>query len=453
MRFAFYFALLGCTTVSLRAQTVRPSEIDGRHGHVHQIPCSYDLAVNALNRFFPGYREAVEATFEAAKRRAEFNGPLRGGTPVYTIPVVVHVVWNDTSENIPQSQIDDQIAALNEDYRRLNPDAANLRSIFLPVAGDAHIEFQLVQVERVQTNAVFAPTLNNPTVDQVKQTAQGGSDAWDPAEYLNLWVCNIRPLVIFGTESPIFGYAYPPANLANWPAGSQAPSPNLEGVVIDYRAFGRNMTYTVAGPNGPMMLPIEGRTATHEVGHYLGLRHIWGDGTLAQFGIPDCAASDGVDDTPFSGVPSNFECDTTKNNCQDTPVDYPDLVENYMDYSSETCMIMFTQGQVGLMRAVLEGPRYSLIDGAVGLSPAPSAGDLRVFPNPADEMASLVPPTGHTGAYTVHLVNSLGQTALSLTGNGDSPVVLDLGGLPAGLYLAVWQSEGRLSTAKLTVAP
>jgi hypothetical protein len=438
----------------LLAQSVRPSEIDGGHGHIHQVPCSYDMAVNALNRFYPGYREAVEATFEAAKRRAEINGPLRGGgTPVYTIPVVVHVVWNDTSENIPQSQIDDQIAVLNEDYRRLNADAANLRSIFLPVAGDAHIEFQLVQVERVQTNAVFAPTLANPTIDQVKQTAQGGSDAWDPAEYLNLWVCNIRPLVIFGTESPIFGYAYPPANLANWPAGSQAPSPNLEGVVIDYRAFGRNMTYTIAGPNGPMMLPIEGRTATHEVGHYLGLRHIWGDGTLAQFGIPDCAASDGVDDTPFSGVPSNFECDTTKNNCQDTPVDYPDLVENYMDYSSETCMIMFTQGQVGLMRAVLEGPRFSLIDGAVGLNPAPAAGDLRIFPNPAEEMASLVPPAGHTGAYTVHLVNSLGQTALSLSGNGDSPIALDLGGLPAGLYLAVWQSEGLRSTAKLTVAP
>ena len=418
----------------------------------HRVPCSYDLAVNTRERFHPGYKQAVEAAFEAAKRRAELNGPLRGGTPVYTIPVVVHVVWNDSSENIPQSQIDDQLAVLNEDYRRLNADAGNLRSVFLPVAGDAHIEFNLVEVVRVQTNAVFTPTFNSPTIDQVKQTAQGGSDAWNTAEFLNLWVCNIRPLVIFGTESPIFGYAYPPANLANWPAGSNAPSPALEGVVIDYRAFGRNMTFTLNGPNGPMSLPIEGRTATHEVGHYLGLRHIWGDGTLAQLGIPDCAASDGVNDTPFSGVPSNFECDTTKNNCQDTPVDYPDLVENYMDYSSETCMIMFTQGQVGLMRAVLEGPRFSLIDGPVGLEPAQTASDLRLFPNPADQSAQLLPPIGHTGPYEVLLINSLGQITQSMIGEGEAPLYLELGGLPAGLYQVLYRSEGRYSAASLSVS-
>lgn len=417
------------------------------HPVAQHMPCSYDRAVDALNRFYPGYRDAVAATFEAAKRRAEQNGPLRGGMPVYTIPVVVHVVWNDSSENLPQSRIDDQIAVLNEDYRRLNADAGNLRQIFEPVAGDAHIAFQLVQTVRVQTNVLFTPTLMNTTIDQVKQTANGGSDAWDPSEYLNIWVCNIQPLVIFGTESPIFGYAYPPANLANWPAGAEAPSPALEGVVIDYRAFGRNLTYNVAG----MTLAIEGRTATHEVGHYLGLRHIWGDGLLAQLGIADCNASDGVDDTPFSGLPSNFVCDTTKNTCTDTPIDYPDLVENYMDYSSEPCMVMFTQGQVGLMRAVLEGPRFNLIDGQVGISQVVEAGRLAVYPNPASDAVTILPPAAHTGPYQITLSNMLGQTVRSLTGIGEQPLSVDLTGIPAGPYTVVWQADGVRNAQTLLV--
>ena len=219
------------------------------------MPCLHDLGVHALEQEFPGYKEAVDKTFHDAK-----NSVSPRIQDIYTIPVVVHVVWKNAAENLPMEDIEDQIAELNHSYRRQNPDTVNMRPIFADVAGDAGIEFFLHDVVRVETNAEFTPSFSLTAAsmpDEVKRTADGGSDPYDVNHFLNIWVCKINPLNIFGQESPILGYAYPPAGLPNWPPDAVPADPDVQGVVVDYRAFGKGKTFSIPDPNGgQLVLPL-----------------------------------------------------------------------------------------------------------------------------------------------------------------------------------------------------
>jgi hypothetical protein len=263
--------------------------------------CFYAPAIEAMNQQCPGYREATERTFEEAKRATP--NQYRG---IYKIPVVVHIVWKNADENIPDSVVNQQIAILNRAFRRQNSDTIKLRNIFKPFAADTKIEFELKEIRRKQTTADFQPTLFSLAgADAVKQTAKGGDDAIAPEHFLNIWVCNVKPINILGSQSPLLGYAYPPANLAHWPTNSSAATKNLDGVVISYKAFGANKTLILPAPLNSV--PILGKTCVHEVGHYLGLRHIWGDGQAALLGGKDCKAEDGVADTPHAGGQSQFD--------------------------------------------------------------------------------------------------------------------------------------------------
>lgn len=342
------------------------------------IICGDGILKSYLDRNYPEYMESVQHTFEEAKSKGA--NPFRS-QEVYTIPIVVHVVWKEEEENLHDSIIHNQIQTLNEDFRRLNLDALNIRSIFASRVGDPGIEFELVGIERVKTEEEFTPSILG-LPDQVKKSIDGGSDAWNTEEYLNLWVCNIQPLSIFGIEAVVLGYAYPPANLSHWPEGAEAPSPEVDGVVVDYRIFGRNNSLKVDPGTGDSISGY-GRTAVHEIGHYLGLRHLWGD---VLFG-DGCSEDDGVEDTPNQASSSNWECDTTKNTCEISPVNYPDMIENYMDYSAETCMNSFTMGQIQIMRAVLEGPRAGLIEGTVSVEDSELVDgiSLQLYPNPTSD--------------------------------------------------------------------
>ena len=217
--------------------------------------------------------------------------------------------------------------------------------------------------------------------DNVKQSALGGSDAWDTEQYLNIWVCNIE-------GGSLLGYAYPPAGLAHWPDGANAPSPELDGVVMHYEVFRRTGTYTATGLVGDqeITVPVRGRSVTHEVGHYLGLRHVWGDGLLAIIGIPDCDADDGVEDTPQQGLNSQFQCDPALNTCGDGPNDLPDMFENFMDYAAEDCMNSFTNQQIAIMRSVLENERNGLLNDVTNTAEVlADASIFDIYPNPAKE--------------------------------------------------------------------
>ena len=261
----------------------------------------------------------------------------KGFSNVITIPTVVHILHNNATQNISHAQILSQIAVLNADFRRLNADAVNTPSEFLPIAADTEIEFCLATTDPsgFATTGVTRTSTTQSSFginDQIKNSTTGGVDAWNTANYLNIWVGAVG--------NGILGYA-------QFPGGNV----NTDGIVIDYRYFGTTGTATP-----PFHL---GRTCTHEVGHWLGLRHIWGDG--------GCSVDDSVTDTPLAGSP-NFTgqpCTHPANNsCNEGTNDLPDMFQNFMDYSDDACMNLFTQGQKSRMRTLFEpgGARASLLN-------------------------------------------------------------------------------------------
>ncbi len=246
---------------------------------------------------------------------------------IISIPVVVHVIYSNSNENISDAQIQSQIDVLNEDFRRTNSDANNTWS----QAADTQIEFCLASVDPSgnATNGITrksSSTSSWGTNDAMKKSSQGGVNPWDASQYLNMWVCNIG--------GGILGYA-------QFPGGSAS----TDGVVIGPNYFGSSDKGSGFYLSSPFNL---GRTTTHEVGHFLNLRHIWGDG--------GCSVDDFVSDTPASDA-ANYGCATSHVSCGST-----DMVQNYMDYSDDSCMNLYTQGQKDRMRTILlpGGSRASL---------------------------------------------------------------------------------------------
>lgn len=257
---------------------------------------------------------------------------------IVTIPVVVHVVYNNTTENISDAQILTQIDVLNKDFAKMNADAANTPSIF--TASNTDIQFCMASVDPTgaATNGITrtsTATTAFSTNDAMKNNATGGKSAWDASKYLNIWVCDI--------SGGILGYA-------QFPGGSAA----TDGIVVDYQYFG-----TIGTSTAPFNL---GRTATHEVGHWLNLRHIWGDANCG---------SDLVNDTPTHNA-SNGGCPTYPHlsTCTGTPVE---MTMNYMDYTDDACMYMFSPGQTARMQALFAtgGARTSLLSSNGCGTPAP----------------------------------------------------------------------------------
>jgi Pregnancy-associated plasma protein-A len=259
-------------------------------------------------------------TIENFTRKAIASGAVnRLVNGVVEIPVVVNVLYRTSTENISATQIQSQIDVLNQDFAATNSDYSNVPSLFQGVrAGNTSIRFVLDNVVRRSTNKT-----SWSTNDAVKKSAQGGIAPTSPTTKLNLWVCNLG--------GGILGYA-------QFPGGSSA----TDGVVIDNNAFG-----TVGSAAAPFNL---GRTATHEVGHWLNLRHIWGDATCG---------NDQVGDTPTHNT-ANYGCPSfpSYSTCAGNPVE---MTMNYMDYTDDACMYMFSTGQKLRMQAVFAsgGPRNS----------------------------------------------------------------------------------------------
>ncbi len=237
---------------------------------------------------------------------------------VIEIPVVVNVLYRTSAQNISDAQINSQITVLNNDFQALNSDYNSTPSIFQSVrSGNTNVRFVLSKVVRKST------TKSSWTTNDAMKKSASGIVPTSPSTTLNLWCCNL--------SGGILGYA-------QFPGGSAA----TDGVVIDDNAFGS--TGTVSSPYN------KGRTATHEVGHWLNLRHIWGDATCG---------SDLVGDTPLHNT-ANYGCPTYphRSTCTGTPVE---MTMNYMDYTDDACMYMFSAGQKTRMQAVFAsgGPRNS----------------------------------------------------------------------------------------------
>lgn len=265
---------------------------------------------------------------------------------VYTIPVVIHVLYNSPTQNISQQRINEQLQVLNEDFSRQNADASNTPADFLPIAADAQIQFCLATRDPngqpttgVTRRATTLTNIGNGSA--YYNTAAGGQTAWNTNAYLNIWVCAIGG----GT----LGFTYRPGTA---PAGA-------DGVVIDYNNFGK--TGAQAPYNG-------GRTTTHEVGHWLDLDHLWGAG--------GCGQDDGIGDTPNQ--------DQGSSGCPTHPVascGSANMFMNYMDYSNDACMNLFTQGQRDRMRATIQAARPDLLLSQACVQVANDAGVQIVVPS------------------------------------------------------------------------
>lgn len=260
------------------------------------------------------------------------------------IPVVVHVLYANDAQNISDDQIKSQIESLNNDFSYQNTDRNNAPEVFRKLGADIRIRFCLAQTDPKgnKTSGVIrkaTATVNFAADDKMKFTAAGGDDAWDSERYLNIWVC--------GLSSRSLGYATLPGGSAD-----------RDGVVIAYDVFG-----TVGNLRKPFD---KGRTATHELGHWMGLKHIWGD--------TDCG-DDGIDDTPRQKT-YNFGCPSFPRITDCSADANGDMFMNFMDFSDDGCMNMFTVGQRQRMRSFFAkgAIRNTLLVSSACIAPVAEAG-------------------------------------------------------------------------------
>src|SRR5574338_671853 len=361
---------------------------------------------------------AVEAFTQNSIKNSHNIASRLDGNFVIRIPVVVHILYHDPGEDISDTRVMEQIAALNRDYRRLNADTANTPSYFKPVAADCKIEFQLAISDPQQRSTTgiirkYTPIPSWEEDDKMKFSASYGDDAWDAKSYLNIWVCNINS---------VLGYS----SFVGGPA-------NVDGVVISTDAFGQSNT----------MSPYDkGRTAVHEVGHWLNLKHLWGD--------TDCG-DDSVADTPKQstytvGCPSGI-----KISCGNGPDG--NMYMNYMDFTYDDCMNLFTQGQKERMRALFEsgGARYSFLFSKglntplVYQAPVPDSPPKwlfpQIYPNPANNILNLdLEYDVRWIGKTLTLLNIQGQIVKQIVITS-SVQKIDISNLASGMYFLSAKKE------------
>lgn len=299
--------------------------IDGEH-------CATDILMNAYLEE-NGLKAKYDAEYQEMVNTINYTGGERG---VYTIPVIFHVIYSNSAQNVSTSKILAMFDELNEDYQLQNADRTNARSQYGFTPANVDVNFCLAQrdpqnnplsepgIHRVQTSKTYF----NPDTESndMKYTSSGGTESWSRGYYLNVWICNISN----GANYGVAGYSYSPTM-------SSLPPASIDGIVVDYH----------------LGLPPSKHVLSHEVGHYLGLPHTWGNSNEST----GCSADDGIADTPNTKGPSfDFagSCSGYQVTCPPAQTQY----ENFMDYSNCTCM--FTQGQVSIMHQILGSSRGSL---------------------------------------------------------------------------------------------
>ncbi|HKO81707.1 MAG TPA: M43 family zinc metalloprotease [Chitinophagaceae bacterium] len=368
----------------------------------------------------PSLKDKITGIENFIQRKSTSASKIAGkpheGT-VITIPVVVHILYNKSQENISDEKVISQIDVLNKSFRRLSADTVNTPEWFKGIAADCGIEFKLAvsDPERRSTTGIvrkYTPVTKWEIDDQMKSSARTGDDPWDTQNYLNIWVCNL---------DRVAGYS-------SFPGGPEAK----DGIVIAYNVFGKNSKVGYE----------QGKTAVHEAGHWLGLRHIWGDGYCGD---------DWVDDTPKQG---NFTpgCPTgIRQSCSSGSKG--DMYMNYMDLTLDACINLFTEGQKERMRTLFEkgGARYTMTS-SYALLPAtnneprpaeelPGLSEHRMYPNPAT--SELILDLSYDIRWIgqpIRVTNMQGQPVMQLSANS-TIVKLDISKLKPGLYFLMTKKD------------
>jgi hypothetical protein len=374
----------------------------------------------------PAFAKKVQDNEQAYQKY--LRGSQSSRTTTATIPVIVHVVYNTAEQNISDEQVQSQIDVMNEDFTAANRDYNGYDAGYGAVKGDMSIKFCVVQIRHVATTKKsFGAN------DQVKKTKTGGDDAIDPTHALNIWVCNLG--------QNLLGYAQFPGGAAE-----------TYGIVILYSAFGRGTQYNLLSAYNL------GRTATHEIGHCLGLRHIWGDARCG---------NDLVDDTPLHDA-ANFGCpgEGHRSLCTGTPLE---MWMNYMDYTDDQCMYLFSDGQVARAEFFMStDPQLLTIVNSGSCTAGPGNKNL-ITSRPASETTNenfaLYPTltagliniecsSSTTGMVQLNIYNESGllvmKQQLAVVSGANSKQV-DLGRLTNGFYLVQLNQNNRRTVQKIIV--
>ena len=388
-----------------------------------------------------------------------------------TIPVVIHIIHRTShpnigsGTNIPNIQIEDALRILNEDFSKTNPEFPNPpRNTFLNYWGNPDLEFCLATTDpngnstsgitRTATAQTNWDADDNTESNAMKLNSSGGKNSWDPKKYLNIWVCDLTNSQGGGQT---LGYAYLPGLLAGF--GQNAWK---DGLVVDYRYFGTN---GIAAPSS------DGRTATHEIGHYLGLNHTFSEDNWPSYSCLDsqgntiCCDRDGgnVDDTPATnGVYwGNVTATTNNNTCNDLSyanvftTDVLDMDENFMSYATATWM--FSQGQVDVMMATLNasemnGGRSSLKNSNVSTN---CSGIISSALNELNEKISIYPNPSNGKLFistsevikSIKVTNIIGKEIYSNNSFNDNSI--DLINFNNGVYFINLSTEKGTITKKI----
>ncbi|OJW83624.1 MAG: hypothetical protein BGO69_04825 [Bacteroidetes bacterium 46-16] len=399
--------------------------------------CGMDELNKSLTAKHPDLRLGIRAIGAQAKRYAG-----KGDNAQYVIPVVFHVIVNEEQYNRLGGQygiidrISSQLVSINNDFNAENSDSSLIPSCFRDVYANTGISFRLAHtapdgratsgyeismtgLDGFDFNGTYG---SGESFSNAKYSASDGMDAWDPTSYLNVWVIN----TIY-QGGGIAGLTIPPSYIS---IATGIPISEL-GIIINYATFGVRSSpdqYFIYGLD-------KGRTLTHELGHYFELKHIWGDDDVL---CPedDGGNDDGVEDTPpqqsatlgCPSFPKYDKCSANKNGI---------MFMNYMDYTDDECMCMFSIGQSKVMVATLQAGEESfslLRHPFVFEYPGNSVGDLfTISPNPSSGWIYLLFNQPDTQQKQVTITNDVGQVITSFsTTLGYYPV--DLSAVSKGLY-------------------
>jgi hypothetical protein len=433
--FFCFFAVVFC----FFAQAQTPARSFGPEGLVRCSSTEYENYIRTLDPSIEsreGLNDLVQRLVSEQMSTFSDGNQTEGTANILTIPVVVHVIHNGdaygTGENIRDEQVISQITVLNQDFRRMagTPGFNNN-----PVGADVEIEFCLAKrdpsnnpstgINRVQLSAAMYNSIQS--VEQIKPITQ-----WDPNKYMNIWVVNLG--------GDLLGYAQLPSNSTNSSVAS------TDGVVIGHRYFGSQLIY----PQGTYFAPFNrGRTATHEVGHFLGLYHIWGDNNNCIVNASD-SVQDFCPDTPPASS-ENYGCP----NVDSCPADaFPDMVQNYMDYTNDACMNIFTFNQRTRMRnflstfqrrvqllssnacqPLMSSPEYDMIQG------------IKLYPNPATDLVNInISSDLLPDSFIVY--NSIGQIMFSKKVENSSDLTINTSAFSQGVYFIQITKENEQKTLR-----
>jgi hypothetical protein len=366
---------------------------------------------------------AIESFIQIESARSKTaEGNVPNNLSLIKIPVVVHILYNTPEQNISEQQVISQIDALNRDFRRLNADTSLTPERFRSVAADVSIEFSLATVDpagRATKGIVrrYTTETSFKADDKIKFNESGGSNAWDTKSYLNIWV---------GKFQSVIGYSTLPGSVAE-----------TDGIVISTQAFG---TINTSAPYNM------GRTAVHEAGHWLGLKHIWGD---------QYCGDDAVDDTPVQG---NFTpgCPTGfRSSCSNGTTG--DMYMNFMDYTNDACVNLFTEGQKSRMRTLFAdgGPRNTLLS-SKGLLPPwnftvaePETGmpvEVKLYPNPAHSEMNII--TGDAWLGSRLSISDITGKVIKIITTTATEQKINLSFLRPGVYFITGQKDGAVIIKK-----